>query len=224
MPEEQIQAFAKRIDSDEELHAKVHTVRLLIAGIQENQLSRDLQRFHEEMQVPTEKTEPKKKVFQLKYLLVAASILIIAAIGLFLYFNTPGKEERLYTQFYKPDSGLISSMSSSDDYTFDRAMIDYKTGHYQAAIHSWDSLLVRKPGNDTLQFFLASAYLATDKYEKAIDYFEKVTSQPGSYFLEDANWYLGLALLKMNKKDSAISHIEKSDHPQKDELLDKLRK
>lgn len=224
IPEEQIQSFTERMDSDQELRDKVHTVRLIIAGIQENQLTRDLQRFHEEMKLNPEKAEPKKNVIHLKFILVAASVLIVAAIGFFLFFNNPGKEERLYSEFYKPDSGLISSMSSSDDYIFDRAMIDYKTGNYKAAVDSWDSLLIQKPGNDTLQYFIASSYLAMNQYEQAIDFFEKVASRSDSYFLGDANWYLGLALLKRNEKERAISSIEKSDHPQKEKLLKMLRK
>ena len=225
MPEEQMLSFTKRLDSDEELRDKVHTVRLIKIGIQEDQLARDLQRFNEGMKRSSSNdTPPKKGVFPLKFLLVAASVLIIAALGIFLFFFNPGKEERLYTEFYKPDSGLISSMSSSDQYIFDRAMIDYKTGDYQIAIQSWDSLLKERPENDTLEFFLGSAYLAMDKYEEAITHFKKVATQANSNFLEDANWYLGLSYLKTNKKDKAILYIEKSDHPQKEELLEKLRK
>lgn len=224
MPEEHIRVFAKRIDSDQDLQIKVHTVRLMIAGIQENQLRHDLQKFHDEMEVSSKKTEPGKKVFHLKFILIAASVLIIAVLGIFLFLNNASKDERLYSEFYKPDSGLISSMGSSEDYIFDRAMIDYKTGNYQAAIQNWDSLLTQKPGSDTLRYFLASAYLASNQTEKAIDYFEKVISQTDSYFLEDASWYLGLALLKKNKTDSAIPFIEKSNHPDKEKLLDKLRK
>lgn len=224
MSEEQMQSFAKRLDSDQELHEKIHTVRLVIAGIQENQLVRELENFHDGMKIPSKNITTKKNLFNLKNILLAASVIIIASMGIFLFYYMPGKEERLYTEFYKPDTGLISSMSSSDEYVFDRAMIDYKTGNYDAAIHSWDSLLTEKPGNDTLQFFIASAYLAMDHYNKAIAHFKEVVSQTNSNFFEDANWYLGLAFLKVDKKDKAIPFIEKSNHPQKDKLLDKLRK
>lgn len=224
MSEEQLLSFTKRLDSDQELRDKVHTVRLIKIGIQEDQLARDLQRFNEEMQESSNVIAPKRNVIPLKFILIAASVFIIATIGIFVFFFNPGKEERLYSEFYTPDSGLISSMSSSDEYVFDRAMIDYKTGHYKAAIQSWDSLLIQKPGNDTLQYFLGSAYLGMDNYNEAIEYFEKVASQTNSNFLEDADWYMGLALIKVNKKDKAITFIEKSNHPQKNELLEKLRK
>lgn len=225
MPEEQLLSFTKRLESEEDLRDKVHTVRLIKIGIQEDQLARDLQRFNDGMKASTSKnTSSGRNIIPLKFLFVAASVLIIAAIGVFLFFFNPGKEERLYSNYYKPDSGLISSMSSSDDYIFDRAMIDYKTGEYKKAIQSWDSLLKERAGNDTLEFFIASSYLAMDNYEEAITHFKKVVTQENSVFLEDANWYLGLAYLKTNKKEMAILSIEKSDHPQKEELLEKLRK
>ena len=221
MPEGELQLFTNKLDSDQELRDRVHTVRLIIVGIQEDKLAQELQRYHSVMKV-SEETPQKKPVINLKFFLVAASILIMAAISIFLFLNNPDKGERLFTEYYKPDSGLISSMSSSDDYIFDRAMIDYKTGDYKAAIKSWDSLLTQKPGNDTLQFFLASAYLAMDKYEESITHFKEVTTRENSNFLEDANWYLDLVYLKTNQKDKAIPYIQKSAHPQKDELLEKL--
>lgn len=222
--EEQLLSFTKKLDSDQELRDKVHTVRLIKIGIQEDQLARDLQRFNEEMKSGAQNTGNKKNIFNLKPFLLAASVLIIAALGIFLFFLNPGKEDRLYSKYYKPDSGLISSMGSSDDYIFDRAMIDYKTGEYKAAIQSWDSLLKERPENDTLEFFIASAYLAMEKYEEAITHFNKVITNTNSNFLEDANWYLGLAYLKTKNIEKAIGSIEKSDHPQKEELLNKLRK
>ncbi|MEO6682795.1 MAG: tetratricopeptide repeat protein [Ginsengibacter sp.] len=224
MSREQLQSFTQRLNSDGELRNKVHYMKLLLTGIQEDQLARDLNKFHDNMQSPPKNISPKENGVNLKFLLIAASVIFLVTISIFLFLNNPQQEEKLYSEFYKPDSGLISSMSSSEHYSFDRAMIDYKTEDYKAAIQIWDTLYTIKPGNDTLQYFLGSAYLALNQYENAITYFEKVISQENSYFVEDANWYLGLALLKINKKDQAISFIEKSDHPQKEKILDKLKK
>ena len=225
LPENQLLSFTKRLESDGDLRDKVHTVRLINIGIQEDQLARDLQRFNEDLnRSPQNQNVPKRNIPSIQFLLAAASVLILAAIGVFLFFVNPAKEERLYSEYYKPDSGLISSMSTSDDYIFDRAMIDYKTGEYQSAIQSWNSLLKERPGNDSLEYFIASSYLALDNYEEAITHFKKVTTQGSSLFEADANWYLGLAYLKLKQTDKAILSIEKSEHPQKEELLKKLRK
>ncbi len=83
-------------------------------------------------------------------------------------------------------------------------------------------MLAAKPENDTLNYFIGSAWLAKEDGEQAIPYFKKVIAAPGSYFLSDAYWYIGLALLSQNKTGEAIPFIKQSGHEQKDALLLKL--
>lgn len=159
----------------------------------------------------------------MKKWLAAASVIIIAALGALLYFNSSTSDSKLFSNYYKPDPGLIGTMSVSDNYLFDHAMIDYKTGEYAKAISTWESLLKTHPVNDTLNYFLGSAYLAINNSTKALGYFKIVTNQQESYFYKDACWYMGLALLKDDKKKEAISFIEKSNHQNKEKLLLKLK-
>ncbi len=144
-------------------------------------------------------------------------------MGAWLLLGRVGREEKLFSAYYKPDPGLISAMSTTDNYTFDRAMIDYKTGSYDSAIKAWETLLAAKPDNDTLNYFIGSAWLAKEDGEQAIPYFKKVIVLPGSYFKHDAYWYTGLALLKQKKVKEAVSFIRQSAHEQKDALLLKLK-
>jgi tetratricopeptide (TPR) repeat protein len=225
MSEDEYNAFAIKLKNDSALQEKVHSVRLLFLGISESAMEGGVKEFHKELTADAQQNTPKTgKIFSMKQWLVAASIIIIAGIGALLFLNRNNREEKLFATYYKPDPGLITAMSVSDNYEFDRAMIDYKTKDYDGAIHAWEKLLTAKPDNDTLNYFIASAWLAKKNNEKAIIYFQKVISDTSSYFLHDAYWYAGLALLKEGKDKEAIPFIEKSEHPHKNDLIEKLEK
>nr|WP_303626606.1 tetratricopeptide repeat protein [Ferruginibacter sp. HRS2-29] len=102
-------------------------------------------------------------------------------------------------------------------------MVDYKTGKYSAAIDSWKKLLPLNPGNDTLNYFIGSAYLANKDGASAIGYFNDVLKTGRTAFSSEALWYKGLALIRLGKKDEAIEAISSSGHPQKAALLHKLK-
>lgn len=224
MPGEEYDAFTYRIENDAVLKNKVDSVRLLLLGVQEATLTNKIKDFHKDLKRSTGKKPLKGSVVSMKRWLAAASIIVIAALGILFFLNRTTNKEKLFAAYYKPDPGLVSAMSASDNYTFDRAMIDYKTGKYDSAIKSWKSLLVSNPNSDTLNYFIGSAYLAQKNNDKAIEYFKKVMANTKSYFLNDAYWYTGLALLHEGKLSESVPFIEKSEHPNKEELLQKLKK
>jgi tetratricopeptide (TPR) repeat protein len=216
-------AFSKRLLADAGWQQKLETVKLLLIGVQEVELTKKLQDFHTDLSSSAKKHQVLGKTAVLKKWLIAASVIVIASF-VSLYFltgNTKGKQ--LFVDFYRPDPGLLSAMSTTENYLFDRAMVDYKTGDYLEAIEIWKDLLTSKPNNDTLNYFLGSAYLAKEKNEIAIIHFQKVLANENSYFQKDAFWYTGLALLKGKKITQAIPFIEKSEHHNKEALLKKLK-
>lgn len=224
IPEDEKDAFANRLTTDPEFLKKFETFRLILVGIQETELKNKIEVFHQNLISSTKNTTPASvKLNSVKKWLVAASIVVIAGIGSLLFLNQDTKEEKIFASFYKPDPGLISAMSTSENYLFDRAMIDYKIGKYDAALKTWESMLVLNPENDTLNYFIGSAYLAEKKNELAINHFQKVIANPNSYFLNDALWYSGLILLKEDKILEAIPFIEKSEHHGKESLLLRLK-
>lgn len=215
-------AFTSRLTANVELQSKVEEIKLLVLGVNEAVLKEQLEAFHKELP-KEEKEKVPGKVASLNRWLVAAAVIVFVAVGAWLLFGRAGRQEKLFSAYYKPDPGLISAMSTTDNYTFDRAMIDYKTGSYDSAIRAWQTLLATKPGNDTLNYFIGSAWLAKEETNKAVPYFKQVIAVPGSYFLKDANWYLGLALLRENKTAEAIPFINQSGREQKDAVLLKLK-
>lgn len=225
MSKEEYSAFKVRVSNDETLKNKTESVQLLLLGIQEALLTEKMENFHSGLSSSKQNKDTRvvKGNFMKRWML-AASVILLMGLGFLIYYTQFNQPQRLYSQFYKPDPGLITSMSTSDNYLFDHAMIDYKTNEYGIAVKEWQELLKSDPTNDTLNYFIGSAFLAEDKSDTAILYFQKVLSNPQSQFLNDANWYTGLALVRQNKSKEAIQFIEKSINPNKEALLLKLRK
>jgi tetratricopeptide (TPR) repeat protein len=114
-------------------------------------------------------------------------------------------------------------MGENDNYDFYEAMVDYKTGNYKMAINKWEKQLLAKPENDTLNYFLGSAYLAINKQEKAIDFFETISSDSNSIFKDDSYYYMALAQIRNMRIIDAKKSLLKSNHPKSQELLLKLK-
>ena len=224
MPQDEYETFSRKLEEDEDLREKTKSTRLLLLGIQEAELTDRIDAFHKDLPFfKQKKVKRAAKVFSFKKWLVAASVIILVGVGALLFFNHFNTQEKLFSKYYQPDPGLITAMGISQNYLFDHAMIDYKTKKYDSAIKAWQKLLAEKPDNDTLNYYMGSALLASDKSEEAIPYFEKVAKDTGSYFLDDSYWYLGLALVKQQKNEKAIFYIEKAKHANKEALLKQLK-
>jgi tetratricopeptide (TPR) repeat protein len=220
MPPGEREAFDEKLSNDPELQAQLSAVRRLLQGVAEAVLHNKLQAFHEG--IPENIPRIGRRSSPLRTWLIAASILVVAgAAGWFLLVGS-SRHDKLFAAYFKPDPGLITAMSATDNYAFEKAMIDYKKGDYAAAIEAWDSLQKKAPANDTLRYFLGVAHLANKRPAEAIPYLEKAAATPG-FFRADARWYLALALLKEGKKESALQQLEGAEHPRKAELLQALR-
>lgn len=207
----------ERYITDEAWRAKADEVRLWMLAIQESVLEDKLEGFHRQM-------GPPKKIRPMgwqKWAVAACTIGLLTVGILFFLSKTP--EEKLFAQYYRPDPGLPTLMGVSDHYIFESAMVDYKMGDYKKAIDSWKELLAESPGNDTLNYFMASALLADRQATQAIPFFEKVMADTRSHFLQDARWYQVMALLHIHEKSKAIAILEETEHPEKEDLLRKLR-
>lgn len=216
------EAFELRLQADATWAAKFNEIKLLAVGIGEVSLREQLNSLHNNIR-PENKPTVVHSMAWIKKLAAAAVILIVVStLGWFLLFKK-SSEEKLFATYYKPDPGLATVMGVSDNYEFERAMVDYKTGDFSAALESWNKQLQQNPGNDTLQYFIASAQMANKEQRAAIDMFDKVIANKNSVFNAEAYWYKGLVLLLQGKTAEASVAIAKSNHPHKEALLLKLK-
>ncbi len=216
---EELLLFRKKLNNDVELQKKVNDVRELQLGIKEAVLQNEMNYFHNNLTGATKRNENRPwSVFLKKYTLVAASIGLLFLMGWLIFFRS-SKEDKIFSSFYIPDPGLITAMSTQQDYIFDKGMVEYKIGNYKQALQLWSSLEPERKNSDTLQYFLGNAFLADNENSQALKYFTKVSENKQSAFNEDANWYLGLVYIKRNDFATAYKYISLSSREEKQQLL-----
>ena len=224
LPESELAAFEKKLADDETWRDKVDQIRFMSIGIQESTLSAKLNNFHSLLNVEANgKTQKSIEINWGKRLAVAASTILVVGTLSWLLFFKKTVNEQLFANYYQADPGLPTLMGVSDNYEFDKAMVDYKMGDYDKALKTWEGLLKDNANNDTLNYFIASAHLADNNPESSLAFFDKVIGSTNSVFLQDAQWYKALILLNKGNKQEAINLLQKTEHPDKEALLRKLK-
>lgn len=222
MSGEERAVFETEMASNGTLRRHTEEIRIILAEVETSNLRQSMEQFHEALSetavVPMQVVATKKTWWPW---VAAASLALVLTLWVLQGRLSPN--ERMFTAFFEPDPGLVTAMSSTGAYEFDRAMVDYKTGNYQEAIVRWEKLLPAKPDNDTLNYFLGASYLAKGEADKAIGFFQNVAKMPKGEFTDDTYWFLSLAYLKQGKTEAAIEALNKSEHPSKDKLLQALR-
>ncbi len=222
LSEEEQSAFKNKMKSDTSLQEQVEEQRILIEAIQEQSLRATLDRIHKNTEESmTVKNIPLYKKSFMRYA-IAASVVVLFVIGGITLSRKQNTHQKLFASFFTPDPGLPTTMSTTSEYVFYEAMVDYKQGDYEKAILKWNPLLKDKPTNDTLNYFLGVAHLASDNGDEAISFLEKTTGTTESYFLSDAYYYLGLAYLKSGNITSSKEALSQSNLPKSKEVLSKI--
>ena len=219
MPEAEAVAFEQQLSTDKTLQSNTQEIKLLLLGIQEQSLKEQLNSYDVAAGKPT-----GKLISIRRRLMIAASIIIILGLGTWALLLNNTSSKNIYSRFYKPDPGLATSMGTADNYDFEKAMVEYKNNEYDKAIVAWNSLLKQKPSNDSLQYFIGAAYQANGDDDNAIKHLRPVADNGQSAFNKDACWYLGLSYLRKKENQQAIGYIQRSEHPQKDNILNIINK
>jgi tetratricopeptide (TPR) repeat protein len=216
-------AFEYKMNTDNIMASKVNEVKLLLAGIEAASLKERLNTYHDNIKTDLSQKGRSKVIFLQRKWLAAASVVLIAVLSVLFYTQRENKYEKLYAQYYKPDPGLMSAMGVGDNYLFNKAMLDYKTGNYKLAIEEWSKLKTSADPNDTLNYFLGAAQQAEGNSVAALTLLHSLASDDTRPFYKDACWYTGLALLRQGKINEAVSYLEKSGRPERNEIISLLK-
>lgn len=223
MSMDQHQAFEVRMQTNEEWRKKVDEVKLLLAGIETVSLKERLDVYHEKIGANAPSAETGRIITMHRKFWVAAAVLLLTVVAVWWYTQRETKFERLYSAYYKPDPGLMSAMGIGDNYLFNRAMLDYKTGNYKRAIEQWSQLQQTARHNDTVNYFLGVAEQAGGNSDAAIALLASVASDTTRSFYKDACWYMGLALLKKGSVKDAVLYLQKSGRPESTDLINQIK-
>ncbi len=218
---EQSLAFNEKRNSDPNWANKIDEVKLLTVGLQEASLQQSMNEFHRSIETSKQTGTGKVIRFNTRWA-VAASVILLVAVATWLLLPLKDRYEKLYAGYYTPDPGLLTAMSVSDNYAFEKGMVEYKNEEYEKALETWNALNTSGQPGDTLQYFLGMVNQALGRDDVAKKHLETIVSDSTQSFYSDACWYLGLILLKEKQTASAKSLIEKSNHPRKAELLNAI--
>lgn len=179
--------FEQELNTDPELRAEVAMQR-------ENMLAVELGGMQRSLRSIMAQDEERGSTGWGHFLKYAAAVAVLLIGGLW-WFSRPPLNERLYAEFHQTDPGLPVPMSATRNPAFQDAMVAYKLGDYQEAADKWNKLLPASPGNDTLNYYIASAQLAKGNAAGAIPLYKAVANDPASAFHDKAKWFLFLSLL-----------------------------
>ncbi len=221
LDQDQLDQFQARIASDPQFASQVEEIRDLQVGIERAALAARLDSFHSGLS-SSEKEVPVRSIRPLWFWGVAASFFLVMTAGVWWIMGQKSPGEQRFQAYFRPDPGLVTSMAGESDYEFDRGMVDYKEGNYAEAISMWEKLLAAKPDSDTLSYFLGSAYLSSKQESRSLVYLEQVAGDPESAFYSEANWYAGLAALKLGQNEKALKFLSASSRPEAQQLISEL--
>lgn len=225
MPKEERISFEKELKTTPSLQFALEELKELEEGVERALLKQKLNDFHAEL--PAEDNAVKRleqSTRSNRSVWYAVAAVFVIAMGVLWVYSSEPTNEKLFAKYFTPDPGLPTVMSTSSNYDFYDAMVDYKRENYSIAIQKWTSLQAIKPNNDTLNYFLGVAQLANKNEAAAMMYLKKVSDNSQNVFYAETNFYLGLAQLQANDIEAAKKSFGKSSLPKSKLILEEITK
>ena len=165
---------------------------------------------------------------RLVYWSAAAAVVLLAAIGIFLWQQpAPPSAQELYTAYFTPyeiPTALRSEGSIYTDADVQQAFSLYSQQDYAGAIPFFSKALARSyQGSTLLVFSRGICYLATgDTHGAEQDLKTVINSDDGYLFAGQARWYLALTHLRAGDVEAAQTALRTVESPQAKALLREL--
>lgn len=166
---------------------------------------------HAPLKERLKKLDQNPKKSKSRYLYAAAVLVVLFGIGV-LFYDPPTDYNQLYVQNFEPYPNVITLTNRSEATTdnFSKAAFEhYDTGNFAAAAADFETLFKNHP-QDFYLFYQGMSLLANGDTEKGVDVMENYSWEENkSDFATVANWYLGLAYLKIERETIAKKHLLK---------------
>jgi len=148
---------------------------------------------------------PRKGVKLVSRIAVAASLAALisfSVIGLRQYYSG----QKVLEKYYQPYE--VSSINRSSiiepDVDLRNAFEKYQNQQYRDALHLFERVLEKNPGQITTQFYAGISYFEIEEYMKAGKSFSVIIDHKDNLYIEQAKWFLGFCYLKTNEKEKAL--------------------
>ena len=212
--EQELAAFQKRREDDPAFDREVIDYSQIINQIRsthEQDFMNKLRHWDSEIENRQEaKVIPFRRIF-----LIAASALLLAIAGLYVFRNSQSDHEQLFQEYFQPYENVISERSGKND-SEQKGMDLYDQKKYEEAIVQLKLAATEDSNNASLACYLGIAYLAAGHVQEAKTTFDAIVKNDHSLFKEVAEWNLAMIYLKLDDEASLKKAlgviIEQRDH------------
>ena len=191
LSEADLAAFRKELVSDKALAIEVKEELMIREALEANEKERFKQQLQQKKR---NKVVQLKKTNNFRWLAIAASfaLFLIPAFQVFQHTNS-----NIANQHFEKDPSITSQLLSPDanKTAIEVAVEAYRIGDYHTAIEKLSSL----KNNTQATYVLGHTYFLSENYPNAIAQFNKVIDSKNPEYLEKAEWYMLISLLKADE-------------------------
>jgi len=216
MDEAEMQWFSKELEGNKELRKEVDLRRRTDAVLQNQNI---LNLRSKLAAIEKRRAEPTPVIpgrwSGIKYA-AALAVLIIAGSGILMMLPSkmtgPEIIEKYYRPYEAPSTTRSGTIVSFEDYN--TALEYYKIGDFRQAAVYFSKVLDREPDNMGTVLLDGISNYEIKNYPAAEGSFKKVIIDDNSYFVDHAQWYLGLCYIQTGetlKAKDQLSIIDKSN-------------
>jgi tetratricopeptide (TPR) repeat protein len=141
------------------------------------------------------------------YLKWAATVTVLAVLSLVVYLYTNNSNQDLFLAYYTTYPNVESPVLRSDA-GGEAVWRLYENGDYEMAYQQFEQALIIDGQDLASQFYLGICALELNKLNAAEEAFANVAADKEGAYFEQAQWYLALTYLKVEKQDIAIQGLE----------------
>jgi len=139
-----------------------------------------------------------------KRMAMAASVLLICAIGTFFLFqNFQSSNQKAFNQYFSPLAPLPKTRQDPPELI--TGMQLYQQGDYPAAEKEFQTQLPLFSNKALVYTYLGNTALGQENGQKAIEYLKKAGKGPTEGMESHIDWYLALAHLLVEEEDKALA-------------------
>ena len=148
--------------------------------------------------------KPSARTFPMKWIAVAASFVLLVALGSLLFYNHKPDYENLYTENFREFPNLSHPVvrSGTAENETDKAFSAYDKKDYKNAV-VWFS----KIGNNEALFYKGISEMSIGEYQNAANDFSKINKE-NFPLKEHLMWYEALNYLKTGNAEKAKDNLK----------------
>ena len=246
---EQSEIIHKRLQEDQAFAQEVAFQKDLLTGVEvsgDEDLMAQIKATHADLaekgffEVASRKSDQEKKseravgkvrrLFSVRSIAIAASFLLILAIGYFL-FPSSNNFESVYASHYTSDQATLDDqldqlslvgMAIPDKArreSLKAALELFEAGEYTVATSALETHRSTFPEDETASYFLGLSLMEEGQFNKAVSTFATLAQKQDSVYQEKAQWYQALSYLRISKgKSQAISLLKDLSEKQDSEF------